>query len=164
PVADFQDRDIEGAAAKVEHRDFLVLFLVESVRQRSGGRLVDNAEDVEPGNPASILGRLPLTVIEVRRHSDDRLGDFFTEIVLGSLFHLLKDKGGNLGRAVLLAAYLYPGGTVTVTHDLVRQDFDRLLDFAVLIATAHQALYRKHRVGRIRNRLAARDLTHQPFI
>ena len=42
-VADFEDRDVERAAAEVEDGDRLVLLLVEAVRQRRGGRLVDDA-------------------------------------------------------------------------------------------------------------------------
>lgn len=45
-VTDLQERHVEGAAAEVEDEDRLVV-LVEPVRQRGGGRLVDDAQDVE---------------------------------------------------------------------------------------------------------------------
>jgi hypothetical protein len=65
-VADLQHRHVERAAAEVEDEDRLVGLLVEPVRQRSGGRLVDDALDVEAGDAAGVLGRLALVVVEVR--------------------------------------------------------------------------------------------------
>ena len=87
-VADVEDRDVERAAAEVEDGDLLVLLLVERVGQRRGGRLVDDAHPllddlavlaanlvlgVEAGDRGRVDGRLPLGVVEVRRHGDDRL-------------------------------------------------------------------------------------------
>ena len=162
-VADFQDRNVEGAAAEIEDRDLLVLFLVQSVGERGRGGLVDDAEHVEPGDTAGVLGGLALAVVEVGRHRDDRLGHFFAEIVLGRLLHLLQDERGNFGRAVFLAADFHPGRAVVVAHDLVGQHFERLLHFGVFEPPAHQALDREHRIGRIGDRLSARDLSHQPL-
>ena len=49
-LADFEDRDVEGAAAEVVDGDGLVLLLVEAVGERRRGRLVDDAQHVEPGD------------------------------------------------------------------------------------------------------------------
>ena len=43
---------------------------------RRRGRLVDDALDLEAGDPAGVLGRLALGVVEVGGDGDDRLGDF----------------------------------------------------------------------------------------
>ena len=51
-LADFEDRDVEGAAAEVEDRDLLVLLLVQAVGQRRRGGLVDDAPDLEAGDLA----------------------------------------------------------------------------------------------------------------
>ena len=60
-VADLQQGHVEGAATEVEDEDRLVvLALVEAVGQRGRGRLVDDAQDVEPGDLAGLLGRLAL--------------------------------------------------------------------------------------------------------
>ena len=67
-VADFEHRDVERPAAEVEHRHLLfVLLATEPVRQRGGSRLVDDADDVESGDLAGVLGRVALAVVEVRR-------------------------------------------------------------------------------------------------
>ena len=41
-VADIEDRDVEGAAAEIEHHDRFVLLLVETVGERRRSRLVDD--------------------------------------------------------------------------------------------------------------------------
>ena len=62
-LADFEDRDVEGAAAEVVDGDRLVLLLVEPVGQRRRGRLVDDAHHLEAGN----LARLPSWPAAARR-------------------------------------------------------------------------------------------------
>jgi hypothetical protein len=57
-IAHFEHGDVEGAAAEVEDGDLLVLLLIESVGERGGGRLVDDALHVEAGDLACGLGRL----------------------------------------------------------------------------------------------------------
>ena len=67
-VAELEDRDVEGAAAEVVDGDLARRgALVHAVGQRRGGRLVDDAQDVQPGDPAGVLGRLALGVVEVGR-------------------------------------------------------------------------------------------------
>ena len=73
-LAHFEHGDVERAAAEVVDRDRLVLLLVETVGQRGGRRLVDDAKHVEARNLAGVFGRLPLRVVEVRGHRDDRVG------------------------------------------------------------------------------------------
>ena len=65
--ADFEDRDVEGAAAEVVDGDRLVLLLVEPVGQRRRRRLVDDAHHFEAGDLPGVLGGLALRVVEVGR-------------------------------------------------------------------------------------------------
>ncbi len=81
-VADFQHRDIEGAAAKVIDRDGAGLRLVEAIGERGRGRFVDDAENFEAGDLAGVLGRLTLGVVEVSGNGDDRLLDLLAEMGL----------------------------------------------------------------------------------
>jgi hypothetical protein len=78
PLAELQDRNVECAAAEIEDEDSLVLLLVEAVGQGRCGRLVDDALDVEAGDPAGVLGGLALGVLEVGRHRDHGVGNLFT--------------------------------------------------------------------------------------
>ena len=61
----------------------LVLLLVEAVRERGGGGLIDDAEDFQPGNLTRILGRLALGIIEIRGNCYDSLRDLFTQVRFG---------------------------------------------------------------------------------
>ncbi len=104
PVADLEDRDVEGASAEVEHEDGLVLaFLVESVGKRRGGRLVDDAEHLEACDLAGLLGGGALRVVEVRGDRDDGLGDRVAEVGLGVTLQLLERAGRDLLAVVVLA-------------------------------------------------------------
>ena len=101
--AHLENRDVERAAAEVVDGDRLVLLLVEPVRQRRRRRLVDDAHHLEAGDLAGVLGRLPLRVVEVGRHGDDRLGDRLPEILLRGLLQLLQNHRGDFGRRIFLA-------------------------------------------------------------
>ncbi len=111
-VADLEDRNVEGAAAEIVDGDGLAVFLVEAIGQRGRGRLVDDAQDVEPGDLAGVLGCLALGVVEISRNGDDRLLDLLAEMGFGGLLHLLQDEGGNLRGRILLAVGLDPGVAV----------------------------------------------------
>lgn len=89
-VFDGEDGDIEGAAAQIEnqHVPLALAFLVETVGNGSGCGLVDDAQHVEAGDGAGVLGGLSLTVVEVGRHSDDGVADGLAEVGLSGLLHL----------------------------------------------------------------------------
>ena len=103
-VAHLNDGDIEGAAAQIEDQDALVfLALFKAVRQCGGGRLVDDAQHVQAGDLAGVLGGLALSVVEVCRAGDHRIGDRLAQIGLGVALELHQDLGGDLLRGPLLA-------------------------------------------------------------
>ena len=81
-VTHLQNGDVERAAAEIVDGDFAAPFLVQTVSQRSGRGLVDDAKHVEPGNAACVLGRLTLGVVEIGGNRDDRLFDLLSEIGL----------------------------------------------------------------------------------
>ncbi len=66
-VVQAQDGDVEGAAAEVVDGDDAFLALVETVGERRGGGLVDEAQHFQPGDAAGVLGGLALRVVEVGR-------------------------------------------------------------------------------------------------
>ncbi len=146
-VADREDRDIEGAAAEVVHRDFLVLFAVEAIRQRGRRRFVDDAQDFESGDLAGVFGGLALRVVEVRRHGDDGLGDGRAQIGFGGLFHLTQNHRRHLGRTMFLALHLDLAIAGRRCGHFVRHQFFFRADFRVL--AAHEAFDREDRVLRI---------------
>ena len=154
-VADLQHGHVEGAAAEVEDEDRLVGLLVEPVRQRGGGGLVDDALDVEPGDLAGVLGRLALVVVEVGGDGDHRRVDGLAEIGFGVGLELLQDHRRDLRRGVLLAGRFHARVAVGAGDDLVGDD--RLLLAHLGLLAAHEALDREDRVLRVGDRLALGD-------
>src|SRR5271167_446433 len=116
--ADLEHGDVERPAAEVEDEDRLVLpLLVEAVGQRSGRRLVDDAEHLEPGDRPGLLGGRALRVVEVRRHGDDGLVDGVAEIRLGVPLQLPEDPGRDLlGRVRLAVDVNGPAGAHVPLH------------------------------------------------
>ena len=97
-LAQAQDRDVEGAAAKVVDRDRDLVLLVEPVGEGGRGRLVHQAEHVESCEAAGVAGRLPLAVVEIGGNGDDGSRDLLAEGVLGAAFEFAQDQRGNLDR------------------------------------------------------------------
>ena len=153
-VADLQDGDVEGAAAEVVDGDRLALVLLKPVGERRRGRLVDDAEHLEAGDLAGVLGGLALGVVEVGGNGDDRLLDLLAEIGFGRLLHLLQDEGGDLRRRIFLTVDVDPGIAVVGAHDLVGDELLVFLDGGIVEAAADQALHGKDGALRIGHRLA----------
>jgi hypothetical protein len=89
----FENRHIEGAAAKVVDHDGLILLLVQPIGQRGRGRLVHNALHIQAGNLARVLGGLALSVVEVGRNRNHGLGHRFAQVGLGGCLQLLQNHG-----------------------------------------------------------------------
>ena len=120
-IGDFDDRNIEGTAAEVVYRDdAIAAFFIDTVGERSRSRFVDDAFDVETRDTAGIFRRLTLRIVEIRRNGDYRFFDFFTEIILGGLFHFLEHFGRDLRRGHFLAVDFDPRIAVVGFNDFVR--------------------------------------------
>ena len=72
---EFQDGDIESAAAQVVHGDDAFFALVEPVGQGGGRGLVDQAQHFQAGDAAGVFGGLSLRIVEIGRHGDDGFRD-----------------------------------------------------------------------------------------
>jgi hypothetical protein len=162
-VADLEHGDVERAAAEVIHGDLLVLLLVESVGERGGGGFVDDAQHLEPGDLAGVLGGLALGVIEIGGDGDDRLVDLFAELGFGVGLELGEDHRGDLGGAEALgfAVDVDLDGHVAVGggDDLVGHALQFVLNLGEL--AAHETLDRENRVGRVGDGLAFGGLADQ---
>ena len=78
-----QDGDIERAAPEVVNREDSLGQAFQAIGERGRGRLVHDAQHVEPGDATGVLRRLPLGVVEVGGHRDHRLLDRLPEESLG---------------------------------------------------------------------------------
>ena len=138
-VLDLDDGDIEGAAAEVVDQDLLGCFVVESVGHGCGGRLVDDAQDIQARDAARVLRGLALAVVEVGRDSDDGLRHRLAQIALGVAADLGQDHGADLLRGQVLAV-----------------DVDA-------VVAAHMPLDAGHRPSGVGGELALGRAAHQPL-
>ncbi|ABC80372.1 putative NAD-specific glutamate dehydrogenase [Anaeromyxobacter dehalogenans 2CP-C] len=141
-----QDGHVERAAAQVVHREHALRALVEAVRHRRRGRLVQQPQHVEPGEPARVLGGLALRVVEVRRHGDHAAARRAAQRLAGRAPQHPQDLRRDLDRRDRALAAAHP----QADH---RAGLVELVDAAVLRpdvarAAAHEALHRQDRVHR----------------
>ena len=156
-VAQLQDGHVERAAAQVEHEDLLILVgLVQAVSQRRGGRLVDDAQHLEAGDLAGVLGGLALSVVEVRRDGDDRLGHRAAELLLGVGLHLLQHHRRDLLGGVVLAVDVDDRAAVLALADVVADGL--ALVGGLIIGAADEALHGRHGVLGVGDRLVLSGL------
>jgi len=161
-VSELQNRYVEGSAAKVVYRDLLVcLLLVQSIGKRRGRRLVYNALDMESGNLPGVLGGLPLRVIEISRHGDDRLGDRFAEEVLRCLLHFLQNPRRDLLRGEFAGQGLNLKPSLAVVDHIVGHHFHFVLNLREI--APHKPLGGADRVFGVGDDLVFGHLAHQPF-
>ena len=156
-----EDRDVEGAAAEVVDRDLLVLLLVEAVGEGRRRRLVHDAPDVQARDLAGVLRRLPLGVVEVRGHGDDRVRHLLAEVVLGGPLQLEQHLRADLRGRVLLPVDLEAGVAVRPLHDVVRDALHLVLHLAE--AAPHEPLDGVDGLLGVRDRLALRHLADEPL-
>ena len=164
-IGDFNDRDVERTAAQVVNGNLTIaLFrLVQAEGQRSCSRFVDDALDVQTGDTAGIFGCLALCVVEVCRHRDHGFGNFFAEVVFGSLLHLAQHFCGDLWRRQFLIAHTDPCIAVVGFENPVRHQGDVLLYFFFVELAADQTLGCVQRVLWIGYCLALGRGTDQDF-
>ncbi|GJE73004.1 hypothetical protein CHKEEEPN_4566 [Methylorubrum podarium] len=103
-LVEFEQRDVEGAAAEIEHEDGALLLRRDPVGERRRGRLVDEALHRQAGEAGGVEGGLALDVVEIGRHRDHRLGHFRPEMRLRVGLEALQHQRRQLLRAEALAA------------------------------------------------------------
>ena len=95
---ELQNGNIECAAAKIVDRHFAALLFVQTVGKRSSGWLVNQAQDFEASEFASILRGLALRIVEIRGHGDHGAIDRFTEVGFGPILQFAQNERRNFGR------------------------------------------------------------------
>ncbi|MNC14714.1 NAD-specific glutamate dehydrogenase [compost metagenome] len=92
-----QHRNVKGPSSQIKNEKLrLPVLLVDTVCQRRCRRFTDQAFHLETGNFRRLFGCLPLGVIKVCRHTDDRFGNWLPEISLGVAFQSAQHKGRQL--------------------------------------------------------------------
>mmetsp|Transcript_64177 Transcript_64177/g.179492 ORF Transcript_64177/g.179492 Transcript_64177/m.179492 type:complete len:318 (+) Transcript_64177:985-1938(+) len=138
---DFQNRHIKGPTSQIKDDNRLSIGLVHTVRQRGGGRFIDNSQDIESGNFAGIFGGLTLRVIKVGGDRDDGFGDGPSQKAFGRFLHFPQDHASDLRRTVFGATGFDPCIIVVIALDnFIRNMSLNILHFLILITSSDQAL------------------------
>ena len=162
-VGYFDDRNIEGAATQVKHRNLAIVLglLVETERQRCSRWFVNDTFDFKPRNPARIFGGLALSVVEISGDCDHGFGHVLAQVVLGGLFHFAQHFSRHLRGRKLATTRFDPRVAVIGLDDGVRHQADVLLDLFLDKLPANQALDRKQRVGWVGHSLTLGGCAHE---
>ncbi len=145
-----ENRNVERAAAEVVHGEEAVVPFLEPVSEGRRRRLVQEAQHVEPREPARIFRGLALRVVEVSRHRDDGASHAI-ELVLGVLLQHLQDLRRDFDRRHRFALDL-EANHVGLRWVLRLDEFVRPEPpgFRIVRAATHEALHAHDRVARVR--------------
>ena len=86
-----QNRDVKRAAPEIIDQNLLIFLSVKTIGERGGRGLVQNPLDVEASDFSGVLGGLPLRVVKIGRHGDNRVRNFPAEFRFGAFFQLLQN-------------------------------------------------------------------------
>ena len=162
-VTDFEHGHVEGTATKVVDHDRAFALLLQPIGHGSRGRLVDDPLDLKASDLTSILGRLPLGIVEVGGDRDHGLGHLLAEVGLSGFLHLAEDEGRNLAGRELLAVNLNPGVAVVGLDHLEGCHLVVLAGLRVFEPATNQALDGVEGAGWVGHRLALCRLADQPL-
>mmetsp|Transcript_8363 Transcript_8363/g.13275 ORF Transcript_8363/g.13275 Transcript_8363/m.13275 type:complete len:629 (+) Transcript_8363:30-1916(+) len=166
-VVDGQERHIEGASTKIVDKDVPLArgLLLKTIRDSRGGRLVDDAKNVEASDHTGILGGLALGVVEVSRDSDHSVLHVLAEESLSGLLHLGEHHGGDLLRAeglgLALELNLHVRLLALLGDNLEREVLHVVHDGGIVHLAANQTLSIKDGVVRVHGRLVLGGISDQ---
>ena len=112
---------------------------MQTVGERGGRWLVNQAKNFKASNFAGVLRGLTLGVVEVRGDGDDRAIDGLAEVSFRPILEFAKNERGNLRRREQFVAELDANDILAGRIDAEREEFQFALD--VGDASAHQSLY-----------------------
>ena len=99
PPVEAQNRNIEGTATEIEDGVDALGVTIQAIGNGSSGRLVEQTEHVQAGQPCSILGGLPLRVVEIRGHGNDNTGQRTPQGRFRPMRQIAQNLSGHLYRA-----------------------------------------------------------------
>ncbi len=152
-ILDSQNRDVECASAEIVDRNDTLAPLVEPVGEARGGRLVDDAQHLETGQPSGIPRGRALGVVEVGRDGNHRpihlRVEFpgFRQPGFGPPLQFPKNNRRQFGRRQFAVAQVHVNHAAGLAANLEGKPPRFAGD--IIEAPAHEALHGVHRSRRI---------------
>ena len=158
-ISDVQDADVKRATAKVENEHGLVGPFVHPIGEGGGRRFIYDAEHFEPGDPARVLGCLPLGIVEIGGHGNNRLGHPLTQELGCVVDEFSQHQGRDFLRCVEPAVNGEPDSPVGAWGHV---EGNRLqLALYLVVVPADKALGGIDSSFGVQDRLSTRQLTDQ---
>jgi hypothetical protein len=144
-LLDGQEGHIEGSSSEIEDKDVTLTndFLVKTVSDSSSSGLIDDTKNVHSGDGTSVFRSLSLRVVEVRRDSNNSVGDGVAQVGLSGLLHLEENHRRDFFRRKLL---LFPlvlhsdVGFTTLVENSEGEVLDVRLDLSIVKFTTDETL------------------------
>ena len=153
-----QQGNIEGSAAEVVDRIHALRVLIQAIGNRRRRGLIQQPQGIKSGKTRGVFRGLALGIVKIRRHGNDRIGDFRSESFRSATLQAFQDLGGYGHRA------LFAGHGVDTGHGRVaRREFigkGLAQTFNVFDAAAHQSLHRRNGIERVFMRYRHGVVTH----
>lgn len=118
-------------------------FLVETVGNSSGSRLVDDTKNIHSGDGTSVFCSLSLRVVKVGRDGNNSVADGVAQVGLCSLLHLKENYGRDFFRRKLLLLSLVLHSDVGLTSLVENGEGEVLgvrLDLGIVKLTANETI------------------------
>mmetsp|Transcript_9663 Transcript_9663/g.32100 ORF Transcript_9663/g.32100 Transcript_9663/m.32100 type:complete len:274 (-) Transcript_9663:31-852(-) len=165
---DTEERNVERASSQVKHEHRgRVQCAVETIGERRGRGLVEDAQHVEPRNSRGVLGGLSLRIVEIRRNRHNRIPHLSAQKSLSGLSHPPQHHCGHLLRQQLLRL---PAGrhldrrlALSCLYHFERPVRQVGLNLLIPEHATDETLGIIDGVGRVQRRLRPRRVSHQPL-
>ena len=135
-LGDFEDGDVESAAAEVVDGDFFVFVFVDAIGEGSGRRFVDDASNFESGDFARDLCGSSLSIVEVCGYGDDGFIDGVSQILFGLCFEFRQNLRGDFARAVYSAIDSHAEVAIELVASVVSDSFSVVF----VVSFSHETL------------------------
>ncbi len=162
-VFEFEQREVECAAAQIVDRDTLCFLFPVTVRERSGGWFVDDPCDVEPGDSPRGLGRASLELVEVRWNGDDGSSYRLPDTLFRGPANIAEYKSADLCQRVGLAMCFGDDATVRTLDQLERESLLCSAHLGAAVRSPDEPLHAVNRIWGIDETSVSGVLSDQNF-
>ena len=146
------------------------LLFIKPISNCCRSRLIDDSQDIQSSNHPSILGRLPLRIIEISRNCNDSFRDWSCKISFSYFFHFYQHHWWYLLSLKSLSfihkldfnqRFIIRWAS---TNDFEWPQLKITLNIFILKLSTDHSLWVKNGISRISSGLVFSSISNQPFM